>query len=163
MIITLKDKHTLKVDDFQFRCCIGKNGIKKDKREGDKCTPRGIFRLIKIYYRADRINFFNCKLKKTKIKKNMGWCDDENSKYYNKLIDTNKKVKHEKLHRKDRKYDYLIELDYNSKNTIPHIGSAIFLHLTNDYKPTAGCIAMKKNDMEILLKIIEKKTYIKVF
>ena len=56
MIIFLKNKHTLKVDDFQFRCSIGKNGIKKNKKEGDKSTPKGTFRLNNVYYRPDRVN-----------------------------------------------------------------------------------------------------------
>ena len=67
MIIFLKNKHTLKVDDFQFRCSIGKNGIKKNKKEGDKSTPKGTFRLNNVYYRPDRVNSFNCAIKKTKI------------------------------------------------------------------------------------------------
>jgi len=39
MIISLKNKYTLQVDDFNFRCCVGKNGLTKDKIEGDKKTP----------------------------------------------------------------------------------------------------------------------------
>jgi L,D-peptidoglycan transpeptidase YkuD (ErfK/YbiS/YcfS/YnhG family) len=42
-------------------------------------------------------------------------------------------------------------------------GSAIFLHLTNNYKKTLGCVALKKKDMFILLKIINSKTKIKIF
>ena len=162
MIISLKNKHTLKVDDFQFRCSIGKNGIKKNKKEGDKSTPKGIFRLNNLYYRPDRVNRFNCVIKKIKIKKNMGWCDDPKNKFYNKLIKINGKIKHEKLFRKDDKYNYLIELDYNRKKIIPFNGSAIFLHLTKNYNPTAGCVAISKNDMQILLKIIKKETFIKI-
>ena len=162
MIIFLKNKHTLKVDDFQFRCSIGKNGVKKNKKEGDKSTPKGTFRLNNVYYRPDRVNSFNCAIKKIKIKKNMGWCDDPKNKFYNKLIKINSKIKHEKLFRKDDKYNYLIELNYNRKKVVPFNGSAIFLHLTNNYKPTAGCVAIRKNDMEILLKIIKNKTFIKI-
>ena len=162
MIILIKDKYTLKIDDFQFRCSVGKNGIKKNKKEGDKCTPKGIFKLNKIYYRPDRVNFFKTKLEKIKIRKNMGWCNDPKSKHYNKLIKINKKIKHEKLFRKDYKYDYLIELDYNTKKPIPFKGSAIFLHLTKNYKPTLGCIAINKNDMQILISLIKRDSFIKI-
>ena len=92
----------------------------------------------------------------------MGWCDDINSKNYNKLIKTNTKIKHEKMFRKDYKYDYLISINYNTKNTKLGKGSAIFIHLTKNYLPTAGCIGIKKKDMLVLLKIINKKTKIKI-
>lgn len=162
MIIKLLNKHTLEIDDFQFRCCIGKKGLKKNKKEGDKSTPIGKFKLNRIFYRPDRIKKFNCKVKKIKIKKNMGWCDDPVSKKYNRLIKTSNKIKHEKLYRRDNKYDILIELDYNLKKIIPFAGSAIFLHLTKNYKPTAGCIAINLNDMRILIKILDKNNLIEV-
>ena len=162
MIIKLLNKHTLEIDDFQFRCCIGKKGLKKNKKEGDKSTPIGKFKLNRIFYRPDRIKKFNCKVKKIKIKKNMGWCDDPISKKYNRLIKTSNKIKHEKLYRRDNKYDILIELDYNLKKIIPFAGSAIFLHLTKNYKPTAGCIAINLNDMRILIKILDKNNLIEV-
>ena len=91
----------------------------------------------------------------------MAWCNDVNSKKnYNKLIKVKKNLKHEKLFRNDYKYDYIIPINYNTKNTLLGKGSAIFLHLTNNFKPTAGCIALQKKDFLILLKIINKKTKI---
>ena len=94
----------------------------------------------------------------------MGWSNDlKNKKYYNKLIKTNKKIKHEKLHRNDYKYDYFITINYNTKKTILGRGSAIFIHLTKNYYPTAGCIAIKKKDFLILLKLVNKKTKIKIY
>ena len=162
MIIRVRNKHILEIDDFQFRCCVGKNGLTNNKIEGDKCTPKGKLRLNRIFYRADRILKFKSKIEKIKIK-NMGWCDDPKSRHYNQLIYiSKKKIKCEKLYRKDHKYDILIELDYNRKKIIPRKGSAIFLHLTNNYKPTAGCIAISENDMKILIKILNKKNYIKI-
>ena len=163
MIIEIKNKYTLKVDDFQFRCSIGKKGIRTNKKEGDNCTPKGIFKLIKVFYRADRVEQFPSNKKKKKKKKNMGWCDDPKNKFYNKLVKISNKVKCEKLFRRDKKYDFLIQIDHNTKRIIPYNGSAIFLHLTSNYKPTAGCIAINRNDMKILLKIIKRKTFIKIF
>ena len=93
----------------------------------------------------------------------MGWCDDIYfSKKYNKLIKTEKKIKHEILKRKDHKYDLLIQIKYNFKKPISGLGSCIFIHLTKDYKPTAGCIALKKNDFLIMLKLIKKNSRIKI-
>ena len=97
----------------------------------------------------------------------MGWCIDSNNKNYNKEIKINKyinkKISYEKLFRKDYKYNYFITIKYNTKKVVPNKGSAIFLHLTKNYKPTAGCIAIKKKDMLILLKLINRKTKIKIF
>ena len=164
MIIYLKNKHTLKVDDFKFRCSIGKNGKSKKKREGDKKTPIGQFAIENLYYRSDRIQKPFTNLKCIKIEKNMGWCDDPlDIKNYNKLIKLNKKIKCEKLHRKDHKYDLMIPIKYNYLKPKKFKGSCIFIHLTNDYKATAGCIAIKKSDFLIMLKLINKKTKIKIY
>ena len=163
MIIYLKNKHTLQVDDFFFKCCIGKNVLSKLKVEGDKRTPIGIFKVGNLYFRKDRIRRLKSNFKTFKINKFMGWCDDTKSKkYYNKLIKVNKKLKHEKLFRKDHKYDLLIPIKYNFKKRVLGMGSCIFLHLTRDYKPTAGCIALNKNDFMVMLKIINNKTKIKI-
>ena len=163
MIIHLKDKHSLKIDQFYFKCCIGKNGLTKKKIEGDKKTPRGIYKIGNIYFRKDRIKKFETKLKIIPITKNLGCGDDINDKKsYNKISKIKKKFSHEKLYRKDHKYDLLIPIKYNSKR-VTGKGSCIFIHLTNNYKPTAGCIALKKNDFLIMLKIIDKKTQIKIY
>ena len=110
MIIIVKNKDTLLIDDFKFKCSIGKKGVCNKKFEGDLTTPKGTFNLGNIYYRSDRVQKPFSKLKSISIKKNMGWCDDPNSKFYNKLIKIKKnlKISHEKLYRKDHKYDFFI-------------------------------------------------------
>ncbi len=161
MTIFLKNKYTLQVDEFNFKCSVGLNGLSSKKKEGDKKTPRGIFELGNLYFRKNRLNKPNTNLKCIEIKKNMGWCDDlKFPNKYNKLIKINKKIKHEKLTRKDHKYDLLIPIKYNFKKPIVGLGSCIFLHLTNNYKPTKGCIAVSKKDFIIILKLINKKTKI---
>ena len=162
MQIIIKNKDTLLFDEFKFKCSIGKKGFTSKKFEGDKKTPKGNYTLGPLYYRADRILNLKSNLKNKKIKKNMGWCDDVNSNLYNKQINIKKKVKHEKMFRKDSKYDLLIPINYNSFKIKKNKGSAIFIHLTNDYKKTLGCIAIKKKDMLILLRLINKKTKIKI-
>ena len=164
MIILLKNKYTLQIEDFFFKCVIGKNGTSKRKKEGDKKTPKGIYEIEHLYYRRDRIKKIKTNLKLIKIKKSMGWCDDiKNKKNYNKLINVKDKTKHEKLFRNDHKYDLLIPIKYNYKKNTLGKGSCIFIHLTNNYKPTAGCIALNKNDFLIMLRLINKKTKIKIF
>ena len=163
MTIILKNKVSLIFDDFCFKCCIGKKGLGDKKIEGDKKTPKGQFSIGNLYYRQDRLEKPITKLKSIPINEKMGWCDDENDdKNYNKLIKINGKIKHEKLFRRDHKYDLMIPINYNTKKTNLGKGSAIFLHLTRKYKPTNGCVALNKKDFMILLKLINKKTQIKL-
>ena len=164
MTILIKNKYTLQIDEFIFKCCIGKNGKTFKKREGDKKTPKGIFEIENLYFRKSRIKKPSTLLKCIEIKKNMGWCNDVSfPKKYNKLLKIDKKIKHEKLKRKDHKYDLLIPIKFNFKKPITGKGSCIFIHLTKDYKPTAGCIALKEKDFLIMLKLIKKNSKIKIF
>ena len=119
MTILVKNKHTLQIDEFKFKCCIGKKGSTSNKKEGDKKTPKGTFKIENLYFREDRIKKPLTLLKCIKIKKNMGWCDDISfPKKYNKLIKIEKKIRHEKLKRKDNKYDLLIPIKYNFNKPI---------------------------------------------
>jgi len=160
MIIYLKNKDTLIVDQFKFKCSIGKKGITKNKFEGDLKTPKGKFKIGTLYWRKDRVRLPQTNLICKKIKKNMAWCNDSNSRFYNKEIKINKNIKYEKLFRNDHKYDYFILIEYNYKNTIKNKGSAIFIHLTKNYKPTAGCIAVSKKDFLILTRLIDDNSKI---
>ena len=163
MTIYLKNQHTLQVDGFYFKCAIGKNGVSKNKIEGDKKTPKGYFGIGSLYYRKDRIKIAKTFIKSIEINPKMGWCDDINvPQKYNKLIKTNQNIHHEKLYRKDNKYDLLIPIKYNEKKRVLGKGSCIFIHLTKNYKPTVGCIALKKKDFLIMLRIIKKNTKIKI-
>jgi len=163
MIIFIKNKHSLHVDDFKFKCCIGKKGSTSKKNEGDKKTPKGSFKIENLYFRKDRIKKPTTSLKCIEIKKNMGWCNDINvPKKYNRLIQINDKLAHEKLKRRDYKYDLLIPIKYNFEKPIAGHGSCIFIHLTRNYKPTAGCIALKEKDFLIMLRIIKKNSKIKI-
>ena len=160
MIIQLKNKDTLIVKEFKLKCCVGKEGIKKNKIEGDFCTPIGKFKIGKLYWRSDRVKKPETKLFCKKIKKNMGWCNDSSSVYYNKEIQINNKIKHEKIYRYDYKYDLFILIKYNYLKTKKNKGSAIFIHLTKNYKATAGCIALSKKDFLILSKMLKKNSQI---
>ena len=164
MTIFVKNKHTLQIEEFKFKCCIGEKGSTKNKKEGDKKTPLGVFEIENLYFRKDRKNKPSTLLKCVEIKKNMVWCNDVNlTKKNNKLIKIEKKIKHEKLRRKDYKYDFIIPIKYNFDKPVAGLGSCIFIHLTRDYQPTAGCIALKETDFLIMLKLIKKNSKIKIF
>ena len=163
MTILVKNKHTLEVDEFRFRCSVGKNGSTVKKKEGDKKTPKGTFEIQHLYFRKDRKQKPLTSLKCIEIKKNMGWCDDVRfPQKYNKLIKIEKKISHEKLKRKDNKYDLLIPINYNFDKPATGKGSCIFIHLTKNYKPTAGWIGLSEKDFLILIKLIRKHTVIKI-
>ena len=160
MIIINKSGY-LKYKDFKFKCALGKAGIGNKEIEGDNVTPKGTFKIVKIYYRGDRIKKIYSKIKAFKINNKMGWCDDPKSKKYNQLIKLPTKYSHEVLYRKDNIYDLILVLDYNMSPTIKNKGSAIFIHIAKkNYEKTAGCIALKKNKLKKLIKIINKKTKI---
>ena len=153
-MIIVKQPGYLLYKNFKLRCSLGKNGIKYKKKEGDGCTPSGIFKLIKIYYRKDKIKHLKTKIKKNLISKNIGWCDDPRSKFYNEPIKLPSEFSHEKLYRKDNLYNIIIVLNYNIQPVIKNKGSAIFIHVAKkNYNKTAGCIALKKPH---LIKLIEK-------
>ena len=159
MLIKLINKNKLIVDEFIFQCCIWKNGITNNKIDGDFKTPKGKFNLGDLFYKYKK-DIKESNLNKKKIKKSMGWCNNINSKNYNKLIKISKNEKYEKMLRKDYKYDLIIPIEYNYKKVIPNKGSAIFLHITRNYKGTVGCIALSKKDFLIMIKILDKKNQI---
>jgi L,D-peptidoglycan transpeptidase YkuD (ErfK/YbiS/YcfS/YnhG family) len=162
-MIIVKKSGYLKYKNLKFRCALGKAGVKKKTMEGDNITPKGTFKIIKIYYRSDKIKKIETLIKKNKIKKNMGWCDDPNSRFYNKLINLPTKYSHEKLYRNDGLYDLIVVLSYNTNPIIKNKGSAIFMHIAkNSYKKTKGCIALKKEHLIKIISKIKKNTKIKI-
>ena len=153
----------LKYKNLKFKCALGKAGISEKKKEGDFITPKGKYKIIKVYYRADRIKKIKTNFRLYQIKKNMGWCDDPLSKNYNKLIKLPSIFSHEKLYRKDKLYDLILVLNYNFKPIIKNKGSAIFIHIANkNYKKTMGCIGLKKKDLIFILNDIKKNITVKI-
>ena len=142
---------------------MGKKGIGNKKKEGDLITPIGVFKIKYILYRKDRVKVLT-KLKKKVIKKNMGWCDDPNSSYYNKLVKLPFTHKHEKLYKKENIYDIILVLNYNMNPVKKNKGSALFIHVSKiNYKKTEGCVAIKKLNLIKLLKMINPNTRVKIF
>jgi L,D-peptidoglycan transpeptidase YkuD (ErfK/YbiS/YcfS/YnhG family) len=163
MNIKLKNKF-LYFDKYKIKCAIGKRGITIKKVEGDNRTPTGIFKFKAIFYRKDRVVKIKTKLPKIVIKKNMGWCDDSSSKFYNKLITFPFNFTAEKLWMKDNIYDVILIINYNTKPIIKKKGSAIFLHISRkNYAPTKGCIAVSKKDMNLIIEKINLQTRLEIF
>ena len=162
-MIIINKSGFIRYKNLKFRCTLGKAGVGKKKIEGDNITPIGVYKILNVYYRKDRIKNLNTKLKINRITKNMGWCDDPKSKKYNQLIRIPFNYSYEKLYKKDSIYDLIAVLDYNKNPTVKNKGSAIFMHLTRNYqKKTAGCIGLKKKNLLKLLSLIKINTKIKI-
>ena len=149
--------------NYNVKCAVGKRGINLKKREGDLITPKGIFKIKAIYYRKDRVKELKTKIKKIIITKDIGWCDDPKSKYYNKQIKYPFKYKTEKLYRADNIYDIILVLDFNYNPIKRNKGSAIFIHVAKrKLSPTKGCVAIKKSELRRLSRLIDKNTVVKI-
>ena len=167
------NKSLLRINNKKFICQIGKKGIVPSyrKEEGDGCTPMGNFKIFKIFYRNDKVNFLNLKklynFKITKITKSCIWYDDPSTKKYNtyeKLINNSKSYfSHECLWRNDNVYDLIIVLNYNMQPIISNKGSAIFIHCCfEDKRSTAGCISLDKKDLKFILNNLQTIKYVKI-
>ena len=162
MHIFIKNKYLI-YNNYRIKCAVGKRGIGTKKKEGDFITPKGLFKIKYILYRKDKIGNLKTKIRKFKIKKEMGWCDDPNVKKYNKLINYPFNYGAEKLFRKDSIYDIILILDYNMSPIKKNKGSAIFIHVAKKkYAHTKGCIAIKKKDLLNLVGDIKKNTKVKI-
>ena len=157
------NKNHLLYKGYKLKCCVGKSGIKKAKKEGDLATPKGTFKLGPLYYRKDRIKLPKCKIKKKIIKKNMGWCNDSKSSRYNKEINFPYNYSAEKLYKKENTYDLILLIKYNVSPVIKKRGSAIFLHIAKkNYQPTQGCVAISKKNFLKIITLIDNKTSIMI-
>ena len=152
MNILISRKGIGKIGNFRFKCCLGRKGVTYEKSEGDHKTPLGMFPLLYVMYRKDRIKKLKTNLSSYSIKKNHVCCDNSNSINYNKIYKKKETDETESLWRKDSLYDVIIVVGYNDQPVQKGKGSAIFIHLTTKkYTPTKGCIALNLNDMKKLL------------
>ena len=162
MHIFIKNKKLI-LDKYRIKCAIGKRGIGHKKREGDKITPKGKFKIKTILYRKDRVSHFKSKITTLPITKDMGWCDDPKSKKYNKLIYFPFKHSAEKLYRSENIYDIILVLNFNMNPVKKNKGSAIFIHVAKkSFQPTQGCIALNKFELIKLVKSIKINSVVKI-
>jgi L,D-peptidoglycan transpeptidase YkuD (ErfK/YbiS/YcfS/YnhG family) len=143
----------------RFKCAIGRSGIRTYKQEGDGATPQGCFRFQSVYYRSDRVEKPVTSLPVLEIQPDDGWCDDPYDKFYNQPVKFPCASSHEELWRKDHVYDLLITTDHNQNPTLPHKGSAIFIHIARidkqgeEYGLTEGCLALALADLQTIISI----------
>lgn len=146
---------------LQFHCALGKTGVVQEKREGDHATPIGRFPLRRLYYRADKLTAPTCRLPMQITEKSDGWCDDPQSPQYNRAVKLPFDGRHEKMWRQDDLYDLVLVLGHNDSPPVPDGGSCIFMHVAREeYQPTEGCVALKKQDLIRLLAEIDPESHI---
>jgi L,D-peptidoglycan transpeptidase YkuD (ErfK/YbiS/YcfS/YnhG family) len=146
-----------------FPVALGRTGIVANKREGDGGTPRGRFRLLRLWWRGDRLSRPRTALPLRRIERDDAWCEDASDRRYNHLIRLEASAPGDRLWRDDHLYDLVIELDHNTRPRIAGHGSAVFIHLARDgFLPTAGCVALKDRDLRRLLPRLRKNTLIEI-
>jgi L,D-peptidoglycan transpeptidase YkuD (ErfK/YbiS/YcfS/YnhG family) len=122
---------------------LGRGGIRANKREGDGGTPRGTFRLRRVWWRADRGARPRTLLPVRRIRGDDGWCEDPRDRHYNQPVRLGSDHPGDRLKRADRLYDLIVELDHNTRPRIAGRGSAVFVHVARPgFAPTAGCVAL---------------------
>ncbi|HLL26376.1 MAG TPA: L,D-transpeptidase family protein [Xanthobacteraceae bacterium] len=142
---------------------LGRAGITANKREGDGATPRGRFRLRRLWWRNDRMPRPQTALPLRPIRSGDAWCEDAADRRYNQPIRLAADAPGDRLWREDHLYDLIIELDHNTRPRISGRGSAVFIHLARpQFLPTAGCVALKGEDLHHLLTRLRKNTLIEI-
>jgi L,D-peptidoglycan transpeptidase YkuD (ErfK/YbiS/YcfS/YnhG family) len=131
---------------------LGRSGIKADKREGDGATPAGRFRLVRVWWRSDRLLRPQTRLPVRAIADTDGWCEQPADRRYNRPIRLLPGQPGDRLRRTDALYDIVVEIDHNCRPRVAGRGSAVFIHVARPHlAPTAGCIALPAAALRRLL------------
>ncbi|PLX36587.1 MAG: L,D-transpeptidase catalytic domain protein [Hyphomicrobiales bacterium] len=142
----------LTLGPLRFPCAIGRNGITRRGREGDWATPAGRYRLLAVFYRADRGSRPRTLLPVRATRPDDGWCDAPGDRNYNSHVRRPYPASSETLWRDDCLYDISVVLDHNQRPRKRNDGSAIFFHVAKPgFPPTAGCIAISAPAMRCIL------------
>jgi L,D-peptidoglycan transpeptidase YkuD (ErfK/YbiS/YcfS/YnhG family) len=142
---------------------LGRGGVRANKFEGDGATPRGRFRLIRLWWRGDRHSRPRTLLPVRRISSDLAWCEDTADRRYNRPFRRSAAAAGDRLWRDDRLYDFVIEIDHNTRPRVAGRGSAVFLHIARpDCSPTSGCVAFASADLRRLLARIGPKTRIAI-
>src|SRR5690242_15879621 len=146
---------------FTFPVALGRGGIRANKREGDGGTPRGRFRLVRLWWRADRLMRPATALPARRIGVQDAWCEDPDDRRYNRHVLLRPGSTGDRLRREDQLYDLIIEIDHNARPRTARRGSAVFIHVARaGLAPTAGCVAMPRARLRRLLGWLGPKTRI---
>jgi L,D-peptidoglycan transpeptidase YkuD (ErfK/YbiS/YcfS/YnhG family) len=142
----------LSAGPIQLPVALGRGGIKANKREGDGATPRGHFRLLRLWWRKDRLRRPRTGLPARPIHTRDAWSEDPADRAYNRHVVRPTGQPGDRLWRDDHLYDLIIELDHNARPRVSGRGSAVFIHVARSgFAPTAGCVALARPSLVRLL------------
>lgn len=151
----------LRAGPLALPVALGRSGIKANKREGDGATPKGRFRLRRLWWRADRHPRPMTQLPARRIRRDDGWCEDPTSRLYNRPLRVPGGSAADRLARADALYDFIIEIDHNTRPRVAGRGSAVFIHIARPaFAPTAGCVALESKSLRRLLARLGPRTTI---
>lgn len=151
--------------DVSCQCALGRGGVidAAQKREGDGASPLGTWRLKRVLYRPDRVARPETALPVIPLAEHDGWCDAPDHPLYNRPVTLPFAASHEKLWRDDHVYDLIVELSQNDDPVTPHLGSAVFMHLSrDDFRPTEGCVAIPLDQMLAVLRVASLESTIEI-
>ncbi len=153
----------LRAGPLRLPCALGRSGTGHDKREGDGATPVAVLPLRRAWYRADRVLRPATALPCRAIRPDDGWCDAPGDRNYNRRVARPYPASHEAMWREDGLYDLVVELGWNDAPRRQGRGSAIFMHVARaGFRPTEGCIALRKADLVKLLALLGPRSSIRV-
>jgi len=158
-----RSRGVLQAGPLALPVALGRSGIKANKHEGDGATPRGCFRLKRLWWRADRHPRPATFLPVRRITPDDGWCEEPSDRHYNRPIKVPPRAKADRLARADHLYDFIIEIDHNVRPRVVGRGSAVFIHVARPgFASTAGCVALTMNSLRRLLARVGPRTRIMV-
>jgi L,D-peptidoglycan transpeptidase YkuD (ErfK/YbiS/YcfS/YnhG family) len=153
----------MRIDGVAIPVALGRSGIAANKREGDGATPRGRFRLRRLWWRGDRMPRPRTALSLRNIRRDDAWCEDPHDRHYNRPVKLAADALGDRLWRDDHLYDLIIELDHNAQPRVAGRGSAVFIHLARPgFLPTAGCVALRGEDLRRLLARLGRESFVDI-
>jgi L,D-peptidoglycan transpeptidase YkuD (ErfK/YbiS/YcfS/YnhG family) len=144
-----------------IRAALGRTSVRPAKREGDGATPAGQFHPLRLWWRADRLPRPRTQLPIRRIGPHDAWCEDPEDRRYNRPFRRSANEPGDRLQRADGLYDLIVEIDHNARPRVAGHGSAVFIHIARPgFGPTAGCVALARNELQRLASRLSRKTRI---
>ena len=139
---------------------VGRNGVKRNRREGEGTTPLGTMAISGGFGLATGAVTV---LPYRRVKKGDCWISDVADTSYNTWVRRSRCVPpNEDLHRiaTSGAYEFALTTDYNASPIVVGKGSAIFIHVhsydaAGRTQPTSGCVSVPRAVMKRLFVLLD--------
>jgi L,D-peptidoglycan transpeptidase YkuD (ErfK/YbiS/YcfS/YnhG family) len=134
---------------------VGRNGIRKNRREGDGTTPVGTFRIGRVMYGNEPNP--GVKFRYLRLRCGDWWNEDPSSATYNTLqrLRCGQQPPFRAtglgMWQERTAYPHLAVVEFNMHPVVAGRGSGIFLHAQTG-RPTNGCISLRRADLVRVLR-----------